>query len=139
MAAKSAATAVNLQGRYIGKRVLLADDNQINQLFCKEIFEKIGLIVELANNGKEAVHMVSAAQVPYDLVILDIQMPEMDGWEAARAIRATRAEETLPIVALSANAYDEDRQKSMEAGMNDHLAKPLDMREVNLMLETFLG
>lgn len=109
-----------------GARILLVEDNEINQQVATELLEQAGLVVDLANNGVEGVRMV--AQTDYDVVLMDIQMPEMDGFEAARRIRANEAPsvEPLPIIAMTAHAMAGDREKSLAAGMNDHVAKPID-------------
>jgi two-component system, sensor histidine kinase and response regulator len=113
-----------------GARVLLTEDNQINQQIAVELLERAGMIVDVANNGRESLEAVQAGD--YDLVLMDIQMPEMDGLEAARRIRACgkRGVENLPIVAMTAHAMTGDREKSLEAGMNDHLTKPIDPRQL---------
>lgn len=119
--------AIALLGR---KRILLVDDNELNLEIEAELFEDLGLFVDRAENGREALNRITASPAgTYALVLMDIQMPVMNGYDAARAIRALadplRAQ--LPIIALSANAFDEDRRRSMDSGMNAHLAKPLDM------------
>ena len=114
--------------RIQGARVLLAEDNEINQQVAKEILENAGLVVSIARNGKEAVHMVKAEA--YDAVLMDIQMPEMGGFEATREIRKDERFRELPIIAMTAHAMAGDREKSLKAGMNDHVAKPIDPDEL---------
>ena len=112
------------------RHILLVEDNLINQEIEMAILTHIGFTVDTAGDGKEAVEMVSAAPPEtYDLILMDIQMPVMDGWEAARAIRALPepGRAAVPIVALSANVFESDMQKSLDAGMDAHLAKPLDV------------
>ena len=112
------------------RHILLVEDNFINQEIETAILTHIGFTVDTADDGKEAVEMVSAAPPEtYDLILMDIQMPVMDGWEAARAIRALPepGRAAVPIVALSANVFESDMQKSLDAGMDAHLAKPLDV------------
>ncbi len=104
-----------------GARVLLAEDNEINQQVAKEILEQAGLVVSIADNGKEAVEMVKAGN--FELVLMDIQMPVMGGFEATKEIRKDR---DLPIIAMTAHAMAGDREKSLESGMNDHVTKPID-------------
>ena len=112
------------------------EDNEINLEIETEILTGLGFSVETAVNGAAAVEMVrDAAPGAYDLILMDIQMPVLDGWQATRAIRALpdKALANIPIVALSANVFDSDIRKSREAGMDGHLAKPID---VPLLLET---
>jgi len=111
-----------------GARVLLAEDNEINQQVAQEMLEKAGLVVGIANNGKEAVQRVKAEV--YDAVLMDIQMPGMDGLEATREIRRDSRFKALPIIAMTAHAMAGDREKTLEAGMNDHVTKPIDPDEL---------
>jgi CheY-like chemotaxis protein len=108
--------------RFAGLRVLLAEDNPVNALLAKTLLRREGCVVETAGSGDEAVQALTRAR--YDLVLMDMRMPGMDGLAAARAIRA-RGDRT-PIVALTANAFVEDRKACLEAGMDDHLTKPID-------------
>ena len=120
-----------------GKRVLLVEDIEINREIAKEILEEQGIIVEEAVDGKDAVDMVSKSYAGYfDLVFMDIQMPVMDGYEATRQIRALENSElaNIPIVALTANVLDEDVHDSLEAGMNAHLSKPINLAEMNKVM-----
>ncbi len=116
--------APNYAADLAGLTVLLVEDNEINQEVATELLEGIGIKVTLAENGKQAVE--KATTVRFDGVLMDIQMPEMDGYAATRAIRATPGFDTLPIVAMTANAMAGDRSRALEAGMNDHVAKPID-------------
>ena len=111
-----------------GARVLLAEDNAINQQVAEEILQSVGLVVEIAENGVEAVRMVASAE--YDVVLMDIQMPEMDGLEAARKIRADARFATLPIIAMTAHAMAGDREKSLAAGMDGHITKPISKKQL---------
>ena len=118
---------------FSGKRVLLAEDNEMNQMIAVENLENVGFAVEVANDGLEAVEKVSANSAGYyDVILMDIQMPKMDGYEAARRIRAMPEPEkaSVPIVAVTANAFGEDCEAALKAGMNKHLAKPYDIPQI---------
>ena len=112
----------DLQRHHAGQRVLLAEDNPVNQEVGRELLRRAGLVVDTADNGRRAVEL--ALTRGYDLVLMDMQMPELDGLAATREIRA-RAGQGLPIIAMTANAFGEDRQACLDAGMNDHVAKPV--------------
>jgi PAS domain S-box-containing protein len=113
----------SLRGHH-GQRILLAEDNPVNQEVARELLEEIGLRVDVAGNGETAVAM--ARDNAYDLILMDMQMPVMDGLEATRAIRALPEHGEQAIIAMTANAFEEDRQACLAAGMNDHVAKPVD-------------
>ena len=123
------AQAVDFSGKY----VLLAEDNHINCEIVKRLLTRRGLTVETAENGQIALnkYMMNAPRT-YDLILMDVRMPYMDGLKAARMIRASGKSDarTIPIMAMTANAYEEDIQKSMEAGMNAHLVKPVEPSEL---------
>jgi len=124
-----------------GKRVLLVEDNELNQEIAQELLTEAGFIVDTADNGKAAVdRLMEAEENSYDIVLMDIQMPVMDGYEATRAIRAVAAPwvRELPILAMTANAFEEDRKKALEAGMNGHLVKPVDIDELFASLAEIL-
>ena len=115
---------------FAGKRVLLAEDNEINQMIAKAILTDAGLDVEVVGDGSEAVAKMKEEPAGYyDIILMDIQMPKMDGYEASRQIRMLddKQKANIPIVAVTANAFEEDRKTTMEAGMNGHLAKPYDI------------
>ena len=112
-----------------GLRVLLAEDNDINQIVATEILKMKGIAVDVASNGLEAVDMARSGA--YDVILMDIQMPNMDGYQAAKLIRNLSGNyRTIPIIAMTANAFDEDRQKALSVGMDAHLAKPVDVKRL---------
>ena len=126
---------------FAGKRLLVVEDNALNREIAVTMLEEAGFAVDTAENGKLAVDKVrESAPGYYDLVLMDIQMPVMNGYEATRAIRALPDAEkaALPIVAITANAFDEDRQNAAKAGMNGHLSKPFDMQQLLAMIEEVL-
>ncbi len=129
-----------LSSSYPGKRVLVVEDNAINREVVCEILRLTDIEVDTANDGEEAVRKVcESAGRRYDLVLMDVMMPRMDGHEATRAIRAFDDEycQKLPIVAMTANAFAEDVQAARDAGMNEHIAKPLDFKKLSAVLETY--
>jgi len=107
-----------------GLKILLVEDNELNQELAQDLLQKNGLEVTLANNGLEALEMVESEV--FDAVLMDCQMPVMDGYEATRKIRENMKYQNLPILAMTANTMEGDKEKALEAGMNDHIAKPID-------------
>lgn len=113
-----------------GKRILLVDDNELNREIASEILAETGAVIEEAEDGVEAFDKVRNSEPGYyDIVLMDVQMPRMNGYESTKAIRALENEElaNIPIIAMTANAFDEDREDALEAGMNEHIAKPIDV------------
>jgi CheY-like chemotaxis protein len=124
------------------KTVLLADDIEINREIVETILAESGVTLISAENGEEAVAAFSASPELFDLILMDIQMPKLDGLGAAKAIRALaddipRARE-IPIIAMTANAFKEDEKRSLDAGMNDHIAKPIEISELFTILHRYL-
>ena len=122
---------------YSGKRVLLAEDNELNRELALAILEEIGMQIDCAQDGIEAVNIINEApEDKYDLVLMDIQMPRMDGYTATREIRtlSNNRKANIPIVAMTANAFEEDRKKAFECGMNGHIVKPIDMKSIAKIL-----
>ncbi len=121
------AAAAVAQRRLEGMRLLLVEDNLNNQQVASELLRSEGALVQIANHGREGVEAVAAAVPPFDVVLMDLQMPVMDGFDATRVIRGDLGLEDLPIVAMTANAMESDRSACLAAGMNDHLGKPFDL------------
>ena len=125
-----------------GRHILLVEDNDLNQEIAATILEEAGCTVDVASDGAEAVEKVrKCAENPYDLVLMDIQMPVLDGIEATKIIRAMEDSRLarLPIVAMTANAFEEDRQRVLSAGMNGHLGKPIDVGKLFDVLQNVLN
>ena len=115
---------------FTGKRILLVEDNELNREIAEAILSETGFTVEAAPDGTDAVDMVSRSEeYYYDAVLMDVQMPVMDGYEATRTIRSLPRQDvkSLPIIAMTANAMDEDKENALKSGMNAHIAKPLDI------------
>ena len=124
-----------------GRRALLVEDNELNAEIAEEILEMTGLEVEHAYDGTEALDMMTASEDGYyDIIFMDIQMPKMNGYDAARAIRAMKRNycKQIPIVAMTANAFAEDVQAAKTVGMNEHIAKPIDMKNLVKVLNRWI-
>jgi two-component system, sensor histidine kinase and response regulator len=113
-------------------RVLVAEDNAVNQLLVRRMFEKLGIRIDLAANGREAVKM--AGELQYDIIFMDCAMPELDGYEATALLRNQSHGARVPIIALTANAMSEDRTRCLDAGMDDHLTKPVRVEDIRRAL-----
>ncbi len=121
-------------------RILLAEDNEINQAVALKILEKFGYRADVARNGKEAVQALE--REAYDLVLMDVQMPEMDGYEATAVIRDPASavlDHGIPVIAMTAHAMEGDREKCLEAGMDDYIAKPVNPKAVAEVIERWLA
>jgi CheY-like chemotaxis protein/HPt (histidine-containing phosphotransfer) domain-containing protein len=116
-----------------GARILLAEDNELNQELMEEVLTDLGMQVTIVDNGWEAIEALENSTAPFDGVLMDGQMPVMDGYTSTQAIRKQPRFKDLPIIALTANAMDQDRITSLESGMNDHVSKPVD---VDTLVET---
>lgn len=125
---------------FSGIKVLLVEDNELNREIATKILEENGLIVDTAEDGDVAVNKLKMAELgDYDLVLMDIQMPRMDGYEATRRIRALKPlEEHIPIIAMTANAFEEDRKLVIEAGMDDHIPKPIKIENLFKVIARFV-
>lgn len=131
----------NIRGRAwtpppAGTRLLLAEDDPVNQLVTSEMLRRLGFEVDVADNGAEAVERVCAGE--YALVLMDLHMPVFDGIEATRRIRELPGLRSLPILAMTASVFEDDRQRCREAGMNGHIAKPLDLVQMKAELLRWL-
>lgn len=119
----------------------MVEDNELNQEIAQEILEEAGFVVDTVGDGIEAVQrMEQVSGETYDLILMDIQMPVMDGYEATQVIRALEdsSRASIPIVAMTANAFDEDRQKAIDVGMNGHISKPVDVSKLMETLKVIL-
>jgi signal transduction histidine kinase/CheY-like chemotaxis protein len=130
----------NNEGCFEGFRMLLADDVDVNREIVLAVLEPTLIAIDCAENGKEALRLYSESPESYDIVFMDVQMPEMDGYEATKCIRASGASnaETIPIIAMTANVFREDIEKCLASGMNDHLGKPLKIDDVMAKLGQYL-
>ena len=133
---------VDERNRFEGKRLLVVEDNELNREIAVEILEEYGFHIDTAENGAEALSIISSSRPgEYELVLMDIQMPVMDGYEATRRIRALNDQtlSAIPVVAMTANAFDEDRKAAAECGMNGFISKPINMDEVIQALKHVLA
>jgi signal transduction histidine kinase/PAS domain-containing protein len=134
----------DIAGLFAGRRILLAEDVDINREIVKTLLEPTRIEIDCAENGAEAVRMFTESPDKYNMIFMDVQMPEMDGYEATRRIRAVEKKlpleypQRIPIIAMTANVFREDVEKCLDAGMNSHVGKPLDFDEVVDKLRTYL-
>jgi two-component system, sensor histidine kinase and response regulator len=128
-----------LPGLLAGARVLLVEDMPINRQVAREILEYAGMEVDEAENGQEALDALQRPGNVYDVVLMDVQMPVMDGLEATRGIRAMPELRDLPVIAMTAHAMERDRERCLEAGMNEHVAKPIDAEQLCRVLVRYVG
>ena len=120
-----------------GRNILIAEDNDLNAEIAEAVLKRAGMKTERVVNGIQCVNMITKMPADtYDMILMDIQMPEMDGYEAARAIRQLpdREKACIPIIAMTANAFEEDKKDAMAAGMNGHMAKPIQVEQLLSML-----
>lgn len=123
-----------------GARILLAEDNELNQMVALGVLKNLGCAVDVAINGQEAINFLRDKPVDhYAIVLMDIQMPVMDGLSATRAIRTELKMTDIPIVAMTAHALEEERERCMDAGMDDHISKPIDARDVKMKIIKWIG
>jgi CheY-like chemotaxis protein len=119
-------------------RILVGEDNQVNQMIITKILEKFGMKVDIAGNGKEVIEAIQSR--PYDLIFMDCHMPVMDGYQATSFIRESKSviNSRIPIIAMTANAMKGDRERTLQAGMDDYISKPLDIKKVKVLLSKWL-
>jgi CheY-like chemotaxis protein/anti-sigma regulatory factor (Ser/Thr protein kinase) len=131
----------DINGIFAGRRILLAEDVEINREIVQTLLEPTQLEIDCAENGAEAVRMFAKNPDKYDLIFMDVQMPEMDGYDATQHIRLLDIPKakTIPIIAMTANVFREDIEKCLACGMNNHVGKPLDFQEVMNRLHSYLG
>jgi CheY-like chemotaxis protein len=127
--------------KFEGKKILLVEDIEINREIVLSLLEPTGLTIKCAGNGIEAVRMYGEAPEEFSMILMDIQMPEMDGYKATRTIRSLNIApnaKTIPIIAMTANVFREDVEKCVESGMNGHIGKPIDINELMNQLRKYL-
>lgn len=130
------------ENRYSGKKVLLVEDNELNREIATALLEEIGISVDCVEDGTDAVERMNEVDDDrYDLIFMDIQMPKMDGYMTTREIRTLKNNKkaNIPIVAMTANAFEEDKEKSFKTGMNAHITKPIDIKIILAVLDQVLG
>jgi len=130
----------NIDGMFDGRHILLVEDVEINREIAVSLLEPTRMTIDCADNGAEAIQIFSQSPEKFDLILMDIQMPKMDGYTSTRGIRALDVPKakTIPILAMTANVFREDVEKCLEAGMNDHIGKPIDRDELLVKLITYM-
>ena len=126
---------------FSGKKILLVEDNELNREIAENVLEEMGFVVDYAEDGSVALQKLCAEKPGcYDMILMDVQMPIMDGLETSRRIRDMRDEyfRNVPIIAMTANAFEEDRKAALDAGMNEHVAKPIDIGKFRKVLKKFI-
>jgi len=138
--ARDEAAYGDINGIFSGRRLLLADDVDVNREIVKALLEPTGIDIVCAENGKDAVKKFTDDPEKYDLIFMDVQMPEMDGYEATRRIRALNVPQakTTRIIAMTANVFREDIEKCINAGMDNHIGKPINLDEIIIKLKQYL-
>jgi CheY-like chemotaxis protein len=131
---------VDVSGSFVGKKLLLAEDVEINREILISLLEDTGISIDCAQNGLEAIEMIATAPDKYDAVLMDVQMPKMDGLEATRLIRAMKIQHliNIPIIAMTAHVFKSDIDECLAAGMDDHIGKPLDVDDLLKKLHKYL-
>ncbi|MCL2108959.1 MAG: response regulator, partial [Oscillospiraceae bacterium] len=125
-------------GEFAGKRILVAEDIKINREILTVILQEYGVLIDCAENGREAIEVIQAVDYSFDLILMDVQMPEMDGLEATERIRNDLKLTNVPIIAMTANVFKDDIDSCLKAGMNDHLGKPLELDKMIEKLRRYL-
>lgn len=126
---------------YTGKRILLVEDNDLNREISRTLIEEMGVLIDEAVDGEDAVKKVSESEENYyDMILMDIQMPKMNGYDATKVIRTMDRQDAghIPIIAMTANAFEEDVRTALRAGMNEHFAKPIDVQALERLLHKYL-
>ena len=136
------AEAFDMEENLRGKHVLLAEDNNLNAEIVVTVLEETGLVIERVEDGIQCVNRIE--QMPsgtYDLILMDIQMPNMDGYKATKCIRHLddKKKAEIPIIAMTANAFAEDKKRAFDAGMNEHIAKPIDIEQLGAVILSVLN
>ena len=124
--------------QFSDKHILLVEDNEINQLVAVELLNKFGITSSIANNGREGVELFEQQGEKFDLILMDLQMPEMDGFEATNLIRKINNGKDIPIIAMTAAAMPKDVEEAIQSGMDAHISKPIDVKIFIQTLNRFL-